>query len=196
MKEPLHPVAPPWRSRAQGFTLLELLVVIAMLSIALALSVPNLNTGRALALAEAKAFNAALNQARNAAINLSQDVVMCAIDQASYQKSLNTDPPPATPPDPACASGGWDDGWIIFVDANADGKPAAAEVISHRSAMRAGVTVKSTPAATTVTFARGSGFTAANGSFVFCTAQDASAGRTVALAASGRAMRVSGTSSC
>ena len=83
MKEPLHPVAPPWRSRAQGFTLLELLVVIAMLSIALALSVPNLNTGRALALAEAKAFNAALNQARNAAINLSQDVVMCAIDQAS-----------------------------------------------------------------------------------------------------------------
>jgi len=192
MQEPLHPVAPPRRSRAQGFTLLELLVVIAMLSIALALSVPNLNTGRAAALAEAKAFNAALNQARNAAINLSQDVVMCVIDQASYQKSLNTDPPSA----PACASGGWADGWIIFVDANADGKPAAAEVISHRSAMRAGVTVKSTPAATTVTFARGSGFTAANGSFVFCSAQDASAGRTVALAASGRAMRVSGTSSC
>lgn len=181
MNVPLQPVALRRRDRALGFTLIELLITLALLSIVMAISIPNLNTGRSQALAEARAFKAALNHARNEAISLARPVVICS----------SSDPGAASP---ACG-GSWQTGWITFLDQNGDGAPAADEVISRQGALSPGVKMTAVPALSSVTFTR-SGFTEDSGEFLFCALTDASAGRSVVLAASGRAMRVAGTKSC
>jgi type IV fimbrial biogenesis protein FimT len=172
---------PARRVRARGFTLLELLITIALLSIALAIAIPSINTGSALANAEAKAFKAALNMARSEAVSRSRTVVLCASDKPTEAAG-------------SCA-GGWTDGWIIYIDENANGGPDSGEIISRQDALGTGITVTASGGDTVVSFAP-TGFTTNDGDFTFCTASDKSAGRRIVLAASGRAMKIAGAVSC
>ncbi len=96
--------------RSAGFSLLELLVTIAIAGIVLAIAVPSLGgfTGESRATALANEFVSALQSARSEAIKRGVPVVLCA-----------SAAPLAVEPD--CAPGAdYADGWIVWVDDNGD----------------------------------------------------------------------------
>src|SRR5688572_2595220 len=97
----------PSRSRAHGFTLIEMLAVVAVIGVLAVVSIPSLKTAfNSVRLSSAtNVFVSGLHLARSEAIKRNARVVLC--------KSANGD---------ACsAGGGWEQGWIVFHDANNNG---------------------------------------------------------------------------
>jgi type IV fimbrial biogenesis protein FimT len=166
---------------AAGFTLVELLITIAILSIVLAIAIPNISTGRSLVLNQAKEFNSALQYARNEAVNQSRAVVVCPTDDAGEAV-------------PECDAT-WHSGWVVYVDLDSDGAPSAGEVLRRHIALKGGVTITGNPVVAAVTFDN-QGFTATPSDFLFCSDADKASGRTIMLARSGRAMRSNVISNC
>jgi type IV fimbrial biogenesis protein FimT len=174
------PITPGYHSSG-GFTLVELLITIAILSIVLAIAIPNFNTGRSLVVNQAREFKSALNYARNEAVNQSRVVIMCPSDDASVAG-------------PACDET-WHNGWVIFVDQDNDGVADADEVMRRHTSLNGAVTIAPTPAVTSISFDN-QGFTNDASDFLFCSDSDKASGRTVMLARSGRAMRSKVLSTC
>ncbi len=169
--------------RAAGFTLVELLVTIAILAIALAIAIPNINIGRSFAINQAREFKSALNFARNEAVNQSRVVIMCPSDDAAAQ-----DPPPV-------CDETWHNGWIVFVDQDNDGVVDNDEILRRHVALEGAVTIAPSPAVTSISF-DSRGFTDDASDFLFCSDADKASGRTVMLARSGRAMRSKVVTTC
>lgn len=101
--------------RAQGFTLIEILVVIVIVGILLALGVPSFQDSieRNAVTSHANTFMNSLRYARSEAIRSGLTVAMC--------RSIN-----AESGNPSCSAGGggtvgWATGWVIFVDRNNNG---------------------------------------------------------------------------
>ncbi|UHD17899.1 GspH/FimT family pseudopilin [Thiocapsa bogorovii] len=127
--------ASPARNACGGFTLLELMVTVAIAAIVLTLGVPSfrdlIQNNRATT--QANALVTALSLARSEAVKRGQHVSIC----------------PST--DQATCTGGtvWDGGWIIFVDTNASddttANPVVGEVLRVEEAMT-GVATFSGPA--------------------------------------------------
>ena len=96
------------RGRARGFTLVELMVTVAVAAVVLALAVPSFQTTlrNHRLTTYANEFIAALNLARTEAIRRGKAVVLC--------KSANGS---------SCQTGGnnWEIGWIAFVDSDPSG---------------------------------------------------------------------------
>lgn len=93
-----------------GFTLVELMVTLAILTLLLAIGVPSMQGFLASRQAQAQAdtFASALRYARSEALKRSQTVTMC----------LTTTPDTVTP---TCNAAGtdWNSGWLIFVGTTA-----------------------------------------------------------------------------
>lgn len=91
-----------------GFTVLELLVTIAVLAVVVAFAAPGLRdlVVRNRLAAQANEFVGALNLARSEAVTRAQSVSLCPA-QAPYTTCMNT----AT----------WSAGWIVFTDAGTAG---------------------------------------------------------------------------
>lgn len=115
--------------KQRGATLLELIVVLAVSAILLTTAIPGFS-----ALFHSNRLTAATNElvaslhlARSEAIKRSSRVVMCPSSTGS-----------------ACAAGGWQQGWMVFHDANNNAQRDAAEpvVLSHPP-LRAGMWVTS-----------------------------------------------------
>lgn len=106
------------RSGCVGFTLIELLVVVAIVAILQTLAAPALS-GVANSMRLSTAVNSLFSSlllARSEAIKRNSRVVVC--------KSATGD---------ACANaGGWDQGWIVFHDANNNAALDAGEVVVSR----------------------------------------------------------------
>jgi type IV fimbrial biogenesis protein FimT len=102
-----HAISPP-RQRWRGFTLIELMVTVALVAIVLAIGVPSFQTTiRNNRLSSyANEFLSALNLARTEAIRRRQPVVLCKSADGSF-----------------CQTDGknWEIGWIVFVDSDPSG---------------------------------------------------------------------------
>lgn len=105
------------RDRQVGFTLIELMVTIAVLAILLALALPSfqqtLRSNRA-----ATATNdmlASLSLARSEAIRSARGGAVCSSN------------------DGAACNGSWSDGWLVWADADADGTLDAGETVLRYS---------------------------------------------------------------
>ena len=109
-----------------GYTLIELMVVMTLAIILMSLAVPAmtgmLNTQRVTSLTNS--FLASLNLARNEAIKRNSRAVVCkSVDGLS-----------------CTASGGWEQGWIVFHDVNNNAALDADEqVIEQQGAVAAGL---------------------------------------------------------
>lgn len=167
---------------ASGFTLIELMVTVVILAIIMTAAAPSLrdmilNNRMA---TQANDFLGAMNLARSEAVKRGQKVALC--------KSTNLT---------ACAtSGGWDQGWIMFVDENDDAVLDAGETVLkvHESIAPSTLTGNSNVdtylsyASTGVTqLKNGGGFQ--SGTLKLCPAASglAGKGRKIMISASGRA---------
>ncbi len=177
-----------------GFTIIELMIGIALMAVMLTLAVPAF-TGfveRNTTVASANSFLNALLIARSEAVKRNQRVAVCGKPIA--QASCNT-------------TGNWEDGWSIFVDADADSVlDAGEEVILVDSGVTNGFTLRE-PSATygdVITFLPTGetvqGLTAGLGSqasFRLCTPDaDTVQSRTINITATGRSVITQGVAAC
>lgn len=105
----------------RGFTLLELMIVLALAAVILAIGAPNFSEFRrnARLTGDANDFLTAVQVARTEAVKQQRPVSLCA-----------TDDPQAA--DPACVATAGFGGWLVFTDLNADCSPAAASDVTRR----------------------------------------------------------------
>jgi len=138
----------PLRARSEGFTLVELMVTIAIVAILSAIALPSFSTAiRSSRLASAtNEFIAAVNLARSEAAKSNRAARICA---SSNGTSCSTD---------------WSQGWIVWADANGDGAPQSDEIRRHQQALN-GMTVVSSSAAGFIFTARGECSNCSGGSF-------------------------------
>ena len=114
-------------TRAGGFTLLELMIVIALIAITLVIGVPSfqgvINSSRITA--PANDLLAAVQSARIEAVRTGRRTVVCRSDN-----------PDAAAPACAAVGGAWT-GWVSFVDADGDGVLDAGERLLRVGAIEA-----------------------------------------------------------
>ncbi|MCB1955571.1 MAG: GspH/FimT family pseudopilin [Rhodocyclaceae bacterium] len=119
--------------RQVGFTLIELMVTLAVFAVVAALTVPGMNgfivssrlTG------QANELLAGLNLARAEAISRNQRVILCPVAAANGVPDTSGCVNPGT--------GNWA-GWMVFVDVNRNGAFDAGEVIARAGVVGGGST--------------------------------------------------------
>jgi len=98
-------------NRSAGFTLLELIITIALLAIVLGLGVPSMLAAiqNTRITAQANELVTAFQLARSEAIKRGQPVSICGSNTAGGAVA------------PTCSNDAWSQGWIVFVDNQAPG---------------------------------------------------------------------------
>lgn len=155
----------------RGFTLIELLVTVAIAVVLMMLAAPSFRQLMASTslTSQASEFMAALNFARSEAVKRNTRVTLC---KSSSGEGCVT-------------SGGWQQGWIIFVDAAADG--AVGEVTGADAILRVhgplsggNTLVGQTSIADYVAY-QSNGQSSQSGRWDLCSAVAAAAGRDIVL---------------
>lgn len=160
-----------------GFTLLELLITVAILGIVTAIAVPSMGTyiKNDRLTTQINTLVSHLAYARSEAVKRSQSVVLCASTSAS-----------------TCTGGNWEDGWILFVDTNSDNAPNGEEdVLRQRGALDGGNTLASNIGNLVIYDSRGF---APNSSGEFNLCDDRNEGRSISISNTGRVRKAD--SSC
>ncbi|MEE9412217.1 MAG: GspH/FimT family pseudopilin [Methylococcales bacterium] len=144
------------RQKADGFTIIELLVTMSIAAILLAIGVPSFQTmvqNRRIEISQLT-LETDLEMARSEAMTRNQPVVLCRHNGET-----------ATPT--ACSTtANWQDGWVIFIDTNGDDKVDTDELLRVTPSLGAGLTFAYNKPKITFTsrgFASGS-----NGTFMIC----------------------------
>lgn len=105
--------------RSRGFTLLEALVVLALLALLLTLAAPGLGglQQKHQMQGQAEQFQASLMLARSHALRLQQIVSVCLREKDPHKSEDCAD------------SGSWSQGWVVFVDANGNAQREPTETV-------------------------------------------------------------------
>lgn len=164
-----------------GFTLLELIVTLAMISIVVAIAIPSMTTftQNDRLTTNINTLIGHLAYARSEAVKRSVQVAVCASDDAST------------------CSGGWSDGWIVYIDAdNNSSFDAGEEVIRAQQALEGNNTLTATGIGTQITYDnRGFVDAASVGSLQLCDDRSGTFGKTVRITTTGR-VRLETETSC
>jgi len=166
---------------SSGFTLLELLITVVLISILMAIAIPSMRefTQNDRLITNVNTLIGNLNYARSEAVKRSQQVSVCASNDA------------------ATCSGTWSDGWIVYIDADADNSfTAGEEIIRAQQSLEGGNTLTATGIGTQVTYDyRGFVDAASVGSLQLCDGRSGPHGRTVNITTTGR-VRLETDTSC
>ena len=166
-----------------GFTLLELVIVVALVAIVMAIAIPSMRTftQNDRLTTQINTLVGHLAYARSEAVLRSQQVSLCV-------SSNNT----------SCTGGtAWENGWIIYIDADSDGVfGAGEEILRVRQALAGSNTLKPATIGTQLTYDnRGFATATSVGSFSLCDSRGATYGKAIAISNTGR-VRKEGTVSC
>ena len=115
-------------SRKSGFTLIELMITIAVLGILLSLAVPAMNTfvSNSRQTGALNDFISSMHTARSTAITTNSRVTICPSSGGAN-----------------CEAVGWDEGWIVFRDGDSDQNVDGDETIVASSAGTEGLSFQS-----------------------------------------------------
>jgi len=179
---------PPIPARLRGFTLIELMVTIALAAILMSVAAPSMTKmiGANRVQTEVSSFVNDLQFARSEAIKEGQPVTACPSSNGTSCLAANT----------------WQAGWIVFSDPNGNATVDTNEdVLRWRPLLKGGDTFVAAPTTAAVTFNR-EGFTSSLGTslvtFKLHTADNvAKSTRCVAVSIGGRlATQAAGEGSC
>ncbi len=158
--------------RDRGFTLIELMVVIAAMAILLLIAVPAWSHARAAAYSGAakSALAATVLDAVRHAANTGAEVVVCpSSDGATCADSVD-----------------WSGGWLAFADLDGDRARGEYETIVRRqSALTSGVHLRSTKGRKQLVFQPNGGNAGSNVTFTLCDARGSAYATTLVLSNSG-----------
>jgi len=171
--------------RAAGFTIIELMITILIASIMVALAAPGMKElmERNRVQTAADTLFTSLMLARSESLKRNQPVVMCkTTDQATCSAS---------------ASVYWEQGWLVYADADGDSAPDPNEILRVVEPMRNGDTVRVSGAFTNSLSYRTDGSASGTGTFVLCNAEgDTSFAREVDVSVTGRPRLNKTTADC
>lgn len=161
--------------REKGFSLLELMVTMAIAAIVLSVGVPSFRSvimdNRLVT--QANLFVTSINLARSAAVRYQRNATVCA--SANFDAAV-----------PSCAvSTDWSNGWIVWVDKDRDTVTDAGEVLAVFEPMTESLSFSSSGTAGFTYNARG--FSVVGGdALLLCDSRAAETGRIIRVNAVGR----------
>jgi len=156
-----------------GFSLVELMIAVAVLGILLGIAVPNFNEwiNSTRVGMQADDFVSDLSLARSEAATRGLRTVVCVSTNGTSCVTAATS---------------WENGRLMFVDSNADGLVSTGErILKYEQAAKGNTTIASTYTISLTYAPYGGLVPVTSGTFTFCSASSR-AGRQVAVAATGR----------
>ena len=177
--------------RTEGFTLVELMIVLAIAAILLALAAPGFRTLIERNRLQATASNlfSSLMLARSEALKRNQVVWLCKGTATATSASCDSG-----------STGVWEGGWLVHIDPTNPASPDPNDVIAVSLALQSGDTLRVVEIPSTDTNAisfRPDGGSSAQASFVLCNADaDTSAGREIRVGVTGRPRLFDSVTSC
>ena len=160
--------------RQQGFTIVELMITVALIAIIAAIGIPSYQDVVASnrVVTSINELHAGLRLARVEAVKRNADVVFCATS------------------DSASCSGTWNDGWLIFHDADGDGVADADELIRVGEGVHNGYNLTFSGGGTSITFLARGMTNGQSGTFKLCDSEaDAGLARGIILLTTGATRR-------
>ena len=160
-----------------GFTLLELVITVALISIVMAIAIPSMTTftQNDRLTTNINALIGHLAYARSEAVKRSQQVSICVSNDTT-----------------SCTAGNWQDGWIVYIDADASNTfTAGEEVLRAQQALDGSNTLTTAIGSQIIYDYRGFVTAASVGNFLLCDARNGAFGKTIRISTTGRVRLVS-----
>jgi type IV fimbrial biogenesis protein FimT len=163
-----------------GFTLLELLITVALISIVTAIAIPSMTTFNQndRLTTNINTLIGHLAYARSEAVKRSQRVSLCI--------SNNTT---------ACTGSSWTEGWIVYIDTDASSTLTSGDEILRAQQPLENANTLTTPDFGTQLSYDYRGFSTSTGSFLLCDGRTGPHGKTITITTTGR-VRLEDGSTC